>query len=137
MRPFYQCTFTKEHYHSPTRHASNHSSGPTYLNGVPFYRVAPTAVIATSTKVDISAVKIDASINEDLFKKASTKVGNAKSEAEFFKADVCICCQQCGVGCLPKLNTFTLLWREMMSFIHILWPIKCTSWISELNQLHF
>jgi len=62
-------------------------TGPTYLNGVPFYRVAPTAVIATSTKVDISAVKIDASINEDLFKKASTKVGNNKSEAEFFKAD--------------------------------------------------
>ncbi|KAI8808783.1 ribosomal protein L6e-domain-containing protein [Cladochytrium replicatum] len=43
-------------------------TGPFKINGVPLRRVNQAYVIATSTKVDVSACSIDDSINDDFFK---------------------------------------------------------------------
>ena len=45
-------------------------SGPYKLNGVPLQRVNQSYVIATSTTVDISSVKLSEALTDDLFKKA-------------------------------------------------------------------
>jgi large subunit ribosomal protein L6e len=55
-------------------------SGPYKVNGVPLKRVNQAYVIATSTKVDISGVKIDAKINDDFFKKPKEE-----KKKEFFE----------------------------------------------------
>jgi large subunit ribosomal protein L6e len=57
-------------------------TGPYKLNGVPLRRVNPAYVIATSTSVDISSVKIDPKIDDKYFKKP--KEEKKKTEAEFF-----------------------------------------------------
>jgi len=57
-------------------------SGPRKLNGVPLRRVNQSYVIATSTKVDISGVKVDEKINDAFFTKPAEKT--KKTESEFF-----------------------------------------------------
>ncbi|TYJ53405.1 hypothetical protein B9479_005952 [Cryptococcus floricola] len=57
-------------------------SGPHKINGVPLRRVSQAYVIATSTKVDISAVSIPESINDAYFTKA--KAAKSTKEGEFF-----------------------------------------------------
>merc|ERR1712093_52906 len=59
-------------------------SGPFKLNGVPIRRVNQAYVIATSTKLDISSVKVDDKFNDDFFKNATASRVKG-SEAEFFK----------------------------------------------------
>jgi len=59
-------------------------TGPYALNGVPVRRVNQAYVIATSTKVDLSSLKVDEKYTDDFFKKASASRSKG-SEAEFFK----------------------------------------------------
>ncbi|EAU84863.1 60S ribosomal protein L6 [Coprinopsis cinerea okayama7 len=58
-------------------------TGPYKVNGVPLRRVNQAYVIATSTKIDISGVKIDDKINDAYFAKAATKESRS-AEEEFF-----------------------------------------------------
>lgn len=60
-------------------------SGPYKTNGVPLKRVNQAYVIATSTKIDISGVKLSDNLNDALFKKEKAAKG------EFFekKSEVC------------------------------------------------
>jgi len=59
-------------------------TGPFKVNGVPLRRVNQAYVIATTTKVDIEAVKIDEKINDAYFKKSIVK-GARSAETEFFE----------------------------------------------------
>jgi large subunit ribosomal protein L6e len=62
----------------------SHILGPFKINGVPLRRINRAYVIKTSTKLDVSAVKLE-KITDSAFKKpkASKKDGK-KSESEFF-----------------------------------------------------
>ncbi|KAL7422779.1 60S ribosomal protein L6 [Cryptotrichosporon argae] len=57
-------------------------TGPFKLNGVPLRRVSQAYVIATSTKVDVSAVSVPESVNDAYFAKA--KAAKGSKEGEFF-----------------------------------------------------
>mmetsp|Transcript_17470 Transcript_17470/g.24243 ORF Transcript_17470/g.24243 Transcript_17470/m.24243 type:complete len:243 (+) Transcript_17470:87-815(+) len=57
-------------------------TGPFKINGVPLKRVNQAFVIATSKKLDVSGVKVDAKINDSYFKKTAER--KKKTEAEFF-----------------------------------------------------
>ncbi|PVU91773.1 hypothetical protein BB561_004223 [Smittium simulii] len=58
-------------------------TGPYKINGVPLKRVNQAYVIATSTQVDISGIKITENINDEYFKReADTKLKG--TEEEFF-----------------------------------------------------
>lgn len=57
-------------------------TGPFKVNGVPIRRVNQAYVIATSTKLDISDVKVDEKINDAYFRRE--KASGAKPEASFF-----------------------------------------------------
>jgi len=57
-------------------------NGPFKLNGVPLRRVSQAYVIATSTRVDISSVKVPETINDAYFVK--DKTAKASKEGEFF-----------------------------------------------------
>merc|ERR1711939_162759 len=59
-------------------------TGPFKINGVPLKRVNQAYVIATSTKVDISAVEVDSKIDDAYFTKDKTSSRSGK-EGEFFK----------------------------------------------------
>jgi len=59
-------------------------TGPYKVNGVPLRRVNQAYVITTSTKIDVSEVKLDDKINDAYF--AKEKVSKSQSaEAEFFE----------------------------------------------------
>jgi len=58
-------------------------TGPFKLNGVPLRRVNPAYVIATSTKLDVSSVKLDDKLNDAYFKTPALRRSRG-SEAEFF-----------------------------------------------------
>lgn len=57
-------------------------TGPFKFNGVPLRRVSQAYTIATSTRIDVSAAKLD-NFNDDYFKKPKDPKAK-KSEAEFF-----------------------------------------------------
>jgi large subunit ribosomal protein L6e len=59
-------------------------AGPFKVNGVPLKRVNQAYVIATSTKVDISAVDV-AKYSDAYFKREVTK--KKKGESQFFEAE--------------------------------------------------
>ncbi|EGG20904.1 60S ribosomal protein L6 [Cavenderia fasciculata] len=58
-------------------------SGPYKVNGVPLKRVDQRFVVATTTKVDISKVKVDARINDEYFVEERKKIAKVP-EATFF-----------------------------------------------------
>jgi|DeeseametaMP1200_FD_contig_31_1322365_length_970_multi_15_in_0_out_0_1 large subunit ribosomal protein L6e len=58
-------------------------TGPYKVNGVPVRRVNQRYVIATSTKVDLAGVSVDAKFNDAYFAKAK-KAEAKKTEGEFF-----------------------------------------------------
>jgi len=58
-------------------------TGPYKINGVPLRRVNQAYVIATSVKVDVSSVTLDAKFTDDYFKKPKAEK-KKKTEAEFF-----------------------------------------------------
>ena len=58
-------------------------SGPMKINGVPLRRVNQAYVIATSTKVDISKIKLDAKFNDSYFKVAKSQKVKPTAEALF------------------------------------------------------
>ena len=60
-------------------------SGPFKVNGVPLKRVNQAYVIATSTKVDVSGVKVPEKVNDAYF--AKPKTATKKSEEAFFAKD--------------------------------------------------
>ncbi|KAJ2508298.1 60S ribosomal protein L6 [Coemansia sp. RSA 2049] len=61
-------------------------TGPFKINGVPLRRVNQAYVVATSTKVDISGVKLDAKVSDEYFK--GEKEAKPKGdEEEFFGKD--------------------------------------------------
>ncbi|CAJ1937981.1 unnamed protein product [Sphenostylis stenocarpa] len=60
-------------------------TGPFKINGVPLRRVNQSYVIATSTKVDVSAVNVDR-FDDKYFSKESQKK-KKKGEEEFFEAE--------------------------------------------------
>jgi len=60
-------------------------TGPFKINGVPLRRVNQAYVIATSTKVDVSGVKVDAKFNDSYF--AKPKEQTKKTESDFFAKD--------------------------------------------------
>ena len=57
-------------------------NGPFKINGVPLRRVNQAYVIATSTKVDLSGVKIDEKFNDKYFRRPRRK--EQKTEKNFF-----------------------------------------------------
>jgi len=59
-------------------------NGPFALNGVPLRRVSQAYVIATSTKVDLGAYKVDEKLNDAFFARPK-QARPAKSEAAFLK----------------------------------------------------
>ena len=61
-------------------------TGPFKLNGVPLRRVNPRYVIATSTKIDVSKVKIPEKVGDAYFKKEK-KDKKKKSQEEFFNKE--------------------------------------------------
>jgi len=61
-------------------------TGPYKLNGVPARRVNQAYVIATSTKLDISKVKVDEKFNDEYFRRPKKEV-KKKTEAEFFASE--------------------------------------------------
>jgi len=58
-------------------------SGPYKVNGVPVRRVNQAYVIATSTKLDISSITVDAKFDDAYFKKPTVQK-KKKTEGEFF-----------------------------------------------------
>lgn len=80
-------------------------SGPKKINGVPLRRVNQAYVIATSTKLDISKVKIDAKINDEFFKREKESKKKATEEAllgdakkVILKKRVLVVCIECVGG---------------------------------------
>ena len=61
-------------------------TGPYKVNGVPLQRVNQAYVIGTSTKVDVSAVKLSAKLTDELFVKAK-KEKSSKVIAEDTKSE--------------------------------------------------
>jgi len=61
-------------------------TGPYKVNGVPLRRVSQRYVIATSTKVDVSGVKLPAEVSDKLWSrpKQTKKDSDKKSEEKFF-----------------------------------------------------
>jgi len=57
-------------------------NGPFKINGVPLRRVNQAYVISTSTKVDISSVKINEKLDDTYFRRTQSK--KVKDEKEFF-----------------------------------------------------
>lgn len=47
--------------------------GPFSINGVPLRRVAQAYVIATQTKIDISGVNLPDSLDDDYFRRSTSK----------------------------------------------------------------
>jgi len=62
-------------------------TGPYKVNGVPLRRVNPRYVIATGTKVDVSAVNIPEQVKDEFFQKSKKKEKKKKSADEFFNAE--------------------------------------------------
>lgn len=60
-------------------------SGPFTLNGVPLRRIHPNYVVATSTQIDMSDVKLPAHINDRYFKRVKAKKAK-KGDGEIFAA---------------------------------------------------
>lgn len=60
-------------------------TGPYKLNGCPLRRINKIYVIATSTKIDVSKVKIPSEINDDYFKRIKNKKPK-KEEGDIFVA---------------------------------------------------
>jgi len=86
--------------------------GPFKINGVPLRRVNQSYVIATSTKIDVSAVNVD-KFDDKYFSKESSKK-KKKGEGEFFEAEkevglsvFLFCCFLCSSQLLLCIDLYT------------------------------
>merc|ERR1712076_296502 len=55
-------------------------TGPMKCNGCPLRRVNQIYLLATSTKVDVSGVKVPANINDEYFRRAPKKANNKEGD---------------------------------------------------------
>jgi len=62
-------------------------TGPYKINGVPLRRVNQAYVIATSTKIDVSGLKVDDKFNDDYFRRPNKEKKPKKTEKEFFATE--------------------------------------------------
>jgi large subunit ribosomal protein L6e len=62
-------------------------TGPFKINGVPLKRVNPAYVISTSTKIDISGVKVPEHIDDDYFRRHRAEKKKKTSEEFFAKKE--------------------------------------------------
>ena len=62
-------------------------SGPLKLNGCPLRRVNQRYLLATSTKLDISSVKVDDKINDEYFRRIKADTSKkSKKDGDIFEA---------------------------------------------------
>lgn len=107
--------------------------GPFKINGVPLRRVNQSYVIATSTKVDVSAVNVD-KFDEKYFSKESQKK-KKKGEGEFFEAEkevglqvFLFCCFLCSshlLLCIDLYIFYTNAGKECVAPAEERWPENC------------
>jgi large subunit ribosomal protein L6e len=58
-------------------------TGPYKANGIPLRRINPAYVISTSTKIDVSTVKLPKKLNDDFFKKPELRKSKKGSASDF------------------------------------------------------
>jgi large subunit ribosomal protein L6e len=61
-------------------------SGPFKVNGCPLRRIDPRYLIATSTTLDVSSVKVPEKINDSYFRRARATKKPVKKDGDIFEA---------------------------------------------------
>jgi large subunit ribosomal protein L6e len=81
------------------------SLGPYNLNGVPLRRVNQAYVIATSSSVDLSGVKVADTFNDAFFAKKAPAKG---ADGKFIKTDAKVCIPAL-IRCCPSVSSVAMV----------------------------